>query len=298
MHVVRPQCGATRRSAISDVSPADVSAVVCTMNSIRSIRPCLESLRRAGVGEIVVVDANSDDGTRAVADELADLVLEDPGIGLGVARNLGIARTSEPFVLNIGSDNVITAAALLTMLRTLIDNDLQGVSARTVVEGDDYLTRSMNDWWQSRFRPGPAAVIGTPSLFRGDMLRADPFDDARQHSDDSDLCQRWMREYGARFAISSATVAEVGKNEWSEVALRCRNYGVSDYEVFSQGRASGWSVGRQLRSLLHPAKVDLIQPVQRLGLVKGVQTLPFLVAFATMRYASWAQTAVSRHGEP
>lgn len=279
---------------MADFSSADVSAVVCTMNSIKSIGPCLESLRSAGVGEIIVVDAHSSDGTRAAADALADVVVEDPGVGLGTARNLGIARTSLPLILNFGSDNVITREALERMVATLVESDLQGVSARTMVEGDDYLARSMNGWWSARFRAGSARVIGTPSLFRGALLRSDPFDATRQHSDDSDLCERWANAYGARFAISDAVVLEVGKNEWSEVLLRCRNYGFSDYETFSLGRESGWSFTRQAQSILHPARVDFVRPVTRMQPKDAVIAAPFLAAFATMRYVFWAGAAANR----
>lgn len=273
-------------------TPGDVSAVVCSMNSIRSIGPCLESLRSAGVGEVIVVDAHSTDGTRSVATGLADVVLEDPGIGLGNARNVGIARTSLPLILNFGSDNVITREALERMVSTLVELDLQGVSARTMVDGDDYLARSMNGWWSTRFRAGPASVIGTPSLYRGDLLRSDPFDTSRQHSDDSDLCERWAIAYGARFAITDAVVLEIGKNDWSEVRLRCRNYGVSDHEVFSRGRTRGWSLTRQAQSILHPLRVDLVRPVTRMAPKEAMVTAPFLAAFATMRYWYWASTAL------
>ena len=57
--------------------PSEVSAVVCTKNSIASVGPCLQSLRNAGTGEIIVVDASSTDGTHALADSLADRVLQD-----------------------------------------------------------------------------------------------------------------------------------------------------------------------------------------------------------------------------
>ena len=97
--------------------PGDVSAVVCTMNSIASIEPCLQSLKDAGVGEIIVVDASSTDGTRAIADQLADTVLTDPGTGLGNARNVGIAQTSKPLILNMGSDNVLPPDQLDWSLR-------------------------------------------------------------------------------------------------------------------------------------------------------------------------------------
>ena len=72
---------------------ADVSAVVCTLDSISSIEACLTSLRAAGVGQLIVVDASSTDGTREVAEQLADEVVTDPRLGLGHARNVGIERT-------------------------------------------------------------------------------------------------------------------------------------------------------------------------------------------------------------
>ena len=60
----------------------DVSAVVCTLNSIASIESCLSSLASSGVGEVIVVDGGSTDGTLTVAHSHADLVLNDPGKGL------------------------------------------------------------------------------------------------------------------------------------------------------------------------------------------------------------------------
>jgi len=281
------------------VSPSDVSAVVCTMNSIASIEQCLTSLRAADVGEIIVVDAASGDGTRQIAERYADLVLQDPGIGLGTARNLGIARSTKNFILNIGSDNVMPRASLGEMLRLLTEEGVQGVSARTVVQGDDYLARSMNAWWSARFRAGPTRVIGTPSLFDGELLRTHPYDTARQHSDDSELCERWRTQFDARFAISDAQVFEVGKNSWGEVALRCRNYGFSDNEVYRSGASMGWTLARKLKSITHPARVDLVEPLGRLGLRRGIEAAPFLAAFTGMRYASWVRHAwKSTHEDP
>lgn len=273
---------------------ASVSAVVCTMNSISGIERCLTSLGGAGVGEIIVVDAHSTDGTREVANRLADIVEEDPGTGLGNARNVGIARTTRPLILNMGSDNVMPPGELEKMIAALTQHDLQGVSARTRIEGDDYPSRGLNAWRAGRFRPGPAAVIGTPTLFDGDLLRAHPYDPTRRFSDDSELCERWAREFGARFAISDAEVVEIGKTSWDEVRVRCRMYGISDEEVFRHGRQEGWSLPRQGRSLLHPARADLIEPVIHLPAREAIVTAPFLAAFAGMRYWYWGRKAL--HG--
>lgn len=274
------------------MQPNDVSAVVCTLNSIESIRACLESLRKAGVGELIVVDAQSTDGTREVAHEIADQVLTDPGQGLGKARNVGIENTRLPLILNMGSDNVMPIGQLQQMIQDLLDNKHQGVSARTLLEGRGFVSDGLNAWRAGRFVPGPALVIGTPTLFEGDLLRANPYDPSRIYSDDSELCERWSREFGATFGISSAFVLETGKATWNEVVVRCRMYGISDREVFDTGSKSGWTKSRKLQSLFHPLKSDLVKPLERLPAGEAVKNAPFLAAFTAMRYGFWVQSAL------
>jgi len=261
------------------------------MNSIASIEACLTSLRHAEVGEIIVVDANSTDGTTAMAEEHADRVLKDPGIGLGNARDIGIAQTSKPLILNMGSDNVLPQGQLERMIHTLVSGSYQGVSARTRIEGTNYPSRGLNAWRKGRFRTGHAAIIGTPTLFRGDLLRAHPYDANRTFSDDSELCERWTREFGATFAISDAEVLEIGKTTWQEVRTRCRMYGISDEEIYRLG-SPGWSNSRKIKSLLHPARSDLLTPLTHLAPKEAVGSLPFLLTFTGMRYAAWLNSAV------
>lgn len=274
-------------------APHDVSAVVCTWNSIASIERCLRSLREAGVGEIIVVDANSTDGTREVAEQLADLVLTDPGTGLGNARNIGVAKTSSRLILNMGSDNVLPPGQLERMIGTLGRGSYEGVSAQTRIEGTNYPSRGLNAWRKGRFRPGPTAIIGTPTLFRGDLMRAHPYDASRTFSDDSELCERWTREFGATFAISEAEVLEFGKTTWQEVQTRCRMYGTSDEEVFRL-ESPQWSTLRKVASLQHPVRSDLLTPLNNLPLKESAASVPFLTLFTALRYWYWAEAALRR----
>ena len=137
-------------------------------------------------------------------------------------------------------------------------------------------------------------MIGTPTLFRGELLRAHPYDSTRRFSDDSELCERWTRDLGARFAISDAEVLEVGKTTWPEVVTRCRMYGVSDAEVFAHGRQQSWSLQRQVKSLLHPLQADFVAPLRRLPAPEAITAAPFLGAFAALRYGYWAAAALQR----
>ena len=269
-------------------SPTDVSAVVCTRNSISGIRECLESLRASGVGQVIVVDAHSTDGSREVAEILADLVISDPGIGLGNARNLGIAQTTGALILNFGSDNVIAPSSLIELLHEFEEANVHGMSTQTRIEGDDYLSAGLNAWRKGRFLPGPATVIGTPTLFIGDLLRQFPYDSSRRFSDDSELCERWAKQFNARFAISNVEVMEVGKTTWPEFKTRARMYGISDAEIFHQGSTTqNWSVHRKLKSLLHPIRVDFLHPARNLPIMDAVRFTPYFLAFTSIRYRSW-----------
>jgi hypothetical protein len=170
--------------------------------------------------------------------------------------------------------------------------ECQGVGAVTIIAGRGFIANGLNAWRYARFQPGPVDVIGTPSLFDGDLLRAHPFDEGRRFSDDSELCERWRSQLGARFVISTAFVMESGRITWAELRGRCAMYGVSDGEVFRAGVAAGWGWRRRLRSIMHPLRVDLLQPVRRLPLLDSVKALPFLLTFVVLRYWGWVR---SRH---
>ena len=289
MTAEQPKDHVSLENVAQSFTPKEVSVVICTKNSISGIRECLSSVRDSGVEEIIVVDASSTDGTKEVALECADHVLTDPGTGLGRARNTGIEKTTKPLILNMGSDNIMPAGELQKMIDYLAKHGYQGVSAQTLIEGDDWISHGLNAWRQGRFFEGEASVIGTPTLFLGDLLRSHPYDSTRVFSDDSELCERWIREFGARFGISDAVSREIGKTSWEEVKVRCRMYGESDAEIFLHGSHDGWSYRRKLTSLSRPMRTDFLMPLRQRTENRNLSSISFLAVFTSMRYASWAR---------
>jgi glycosyltransferase involved in cell wall biosynthesis len=279
---------------VNRFSSEDVSVVVCTRNSISGIEACLESLRESNIGELIVVDAHSTDGTADIAFRIADKFFQDPGLGLGNARNIGISQTTKSLILNWGSDNVLPIGQLDRMIHYLVSGEYHGVSAQTLIKGDDYLSKGLNTWRSGRFFEGAREIIGTPTLFYGEILRKHPYDSTRVFSDDSELCERWKKEFNAQFAISDAVVEEVGKTSWNEIQTRARMYGSSDKEVFDQGLKSGWNLSRIVKSLLHPLNADFITPIRKSKLEESIPAIPFLLAFTASRYAAWTAAAVKR----
>jgi glycosyltransferase involved in cell wall biosynthesis len=268
-------------------SPSDISAVVCSYQAIASIEACLNSLRAEGVGEIIVVDANSTDGTAEVANRLADSVVNDPKKGLALARNMGINKASKEYILNFGADNIAAKGSFQKMINYSIQHNLTGTSAPTLLENKNmnYFSSAMNIYKQCRFFPGIRSVIGTPTLFKRDLILKEPFDVEMKFCDDSDLCDR-LSEKGCRFGIADTIVYEAGCETLLSIYKRWVMYGWGDRDYYKK-HSKQWGMGRKLISVLHPLHVELVQPLIRLSIFKKIYLLPFLLLITVLRYVGW-----------
>ena len=270
----------------------DVSVVICTKNSVELLQKCLMALEGVDFHEVIVVDARSSDSTADVALGFGCKVLFDPGIGLGAARNVGLEAATGKFILNLGPDNTTSQRDVEVALQFLVSSTHSGVSFLTKVSGEEYLARAMNFWRAQRFPSGPATVIGTPSLFWAEILKANPFDTSRNYSDDGELCDR-LADLGHTFAISEAECWEHGKTSLKEIIRTWRLYGSSDFEHYRQHLATGANWKKRCRSLTHPLRVELIETVLR-SPMKSMAFSPVLVLMVIARYSGWISKTLGR----
>jgi rSAM/selenodomain-associated transferase 2 len=83
-----------------------LSVIVPALNEERGIGETLRRARRPGVREIIVVDGGSVDGTRAVAHELANVVLSAPR-GRAAQMNAGAAYAGGDILLFLHADTLV-----------------------------------------------------------------------------------------------------------------------------------------------------------------------------------------------
>lgn len=83
-----------------------LSALVITKNESATIARCLKSL--AFADEIVVVDAESTDGTGNIARQCGATVVTNPWPGYGVQRNFGLSQVSGEWVVVIDADEEVS----------------------------------------------------------------------------------------------------------------------------------------------------------------------------------------------
>ncbi|HLH46473.1 MAG TPA: glycosyltransferase family 2 protein [Acidimicrobiales bacterium] len=101
---------------------ATVAAIVVNHNAGRHLVDCLVSLREAGVGQRIVVDNASSDGSRRparVEDPAATWIDSGANLGYGRAANLGATSTAAPFLLVCNPDLRVRPDAVRCLVRRL-----------------------------------------------------------------------------------------------------------------------------------------------------------------------------------
>jgi glycosyltransferase involved in cell wall biosynthesis len=102
-----------------------LSVCIITLNERANLERCLRSLRpmpaQIELSEIVVVDAESSDGTAELARELGAQVYTRQWPGYGAQRNFGLAQCHGDWVLVLDADEETTPALLAEIGRALSD---------------------------------------------------------------------------------------------------------------------------------------------------------------------------------
>lgn len=93
------------------MSKVEVTVIVTTRNEEEHIAACLDSVKKQVYPqekiEVIVVDNNSTDGTKAIASRFTDRVL-NTGPERSAQRNLGFASSSGKYVLYLDADMILS----------------------------------------------------------------------------------------------------------------------------------------------------------------------------------------------
>ena len=209
------------RQAFADVpfAPAlawpRVSVVVCTCNGSRTIRDCLEGLRRLAYPdyEVIVVDDGSTDTTAAVARQYDCRLIRTENRGLASARNTGLEASTGEIVAYIDDDAYPDPEWLTYLAATFMSTSHAAVGGPNLAPpGDGLIAECV-----ARAPGGPVHVLltdreaehipGCNMAFRKASLEAiggfDP--QFRTAGDDVDVCWR-LQQRGWTLGFSPAAM--------------------------------------------------------------------------------------------
>ncbi|MHB1930870.1 MAG: glycosyltransferase family 2 protein [Acidimicrobiales bacterium] len=222
------------RSPSEPAGPAaGVAAVVVNYNAGTHLASCLASLRRAGVGERIVVDNSSTDGSEDLA-RAADPQLRwvDSGANLGYGRaaNLGAAESDLPYLLICNPDVTLDGSAVDILVGRLDADGALGFVGPRILNPDGSVYPS------ARTFPDLVDALGHGAL--GLVAPRNRFT-ARYRMLD------WDHERAARVDWVSGACVLARRAAWDDIGGFDPAYFMylEDVDLWWRARRSGWAVG-------------------------------------------------------
>lgn len=176
-----------------------VGVVVPCKNEANVLRRCLMSLRaqRQPLVKVVVMDNGSSDGSQQIAAELADEVVELPGVTVSALRNQGVAFLGDVDVIGfVDADCEVNPRWLETGLQALREVDMVGARLHAAADASWVARR----WaWVEQARAHENSLLWSGHLLvrRATFQSLGGFDESLRTGEDSDLTLR-LRASGGR----------------------------------------------------------------------------------------------------
>ncbi len=220
-----------------------VSVVVCAYNAERTMRHCLESLRRLDYPnfEVIIVDDGSRDTTAQIAADFPEFrLIRQANKGLGVARNVGLHAALGELIAYTDSDCVVDPHWLSFMVRAMAEGGVDGCGGPNYAPHED-------GWVEGCVAASPGApchvligderaehLAGCNMLFRkaalADIGGFDPQFTAA--GDDVDICWRLMDEGHTLGYCPSAFVWHFRRNTVDAYYRQQRGYGRAEAMLY------------------------------------------------------------------
>ena len=265
------------------VGAKDVTATVCTLNEEGNVAGCLGSIQANNPGEIVVVDAASEDHTADIARRYTDRVFVVGRKGLAYQRQYAIDHAEGKYVGIFDADHRLQPGCLDTLVKELETNGYDGIEAQILsLHNSNYWEWAMEQNFRLTHNiPGPRIMIGTPCLYRRDVLtkvRFDPFFTAA--NDDTDLCYRLVRE-GYKLGVGTPVVYQKHRSSFRQVVRKWQWYGKGDAQFFWKHPGRRWSI------FSHPIKNYVLRRSIKAMLAGQPSLVPFFVICGVSRHVGF-----------
>ena len=117
-----------------------VSVVICAYNAERTMRPCLESLRKLEYPnyEVVIVDDGSSDATAEISMDFPEFrLIRQANKGLSVARNVGMHAARGEIIAYTDSDCVVDPHWLTLIVRAMEQGGFDGCGGPNLSPHED-----------------------------------------------------------------------------------------------------------------------------------------------------------------
>ena len=155
-----------------------ISVCICTLNCIEEIKNCLEAVFRNNISEVIVVDAESNDGTFQFLRSQPVKLISCPRLGLAYQRQLSIENASKEFIAIVDSQDVLEDDCLAVLLAEMKLYRWHAIQASTHAKFlDTYWQRAYNSFTKySLNEVGETNMVGRPCIYKSKSILEIGFD--------------------------------------------------------------------------------------------------------------------------
>ena len=153
-----------------------VTVIICVRNGQDTIKLCIDSILKNNLKEIIVVDGNSKDKTVEICKKYNLKILNDEGIGLGNARNIGLKEVKTEYVYYVGPDNILEKNSISDLVKYIEKKDWVGTTPQIKIHQNNssYIGKSLNIYRKAKMFEGEREIIGTPWIYKTNILKKLP----------------------------------------------------------------------------------------------------------------------------
>ena len=174
-------------------------------------------------------------------------------------------------------------------------NNWVGISSLSFYKDpQNYFEKSFNLYKRSKFSVGERKIIGTPWLYKTEILKKMKWTDGLSYSDDTDLCQR-LEKLNLRIGISKISCFEIGTINFFELKKRWKLYGRSDFEFYCNN-TNEFSNIRKIRSFFNAFFVDFFMPIKSIEIKfhQKLYLIPFLILITFIRFFEFISLTIQK----
>lgn len=258
----------------------NLTVTVCTLNEEKNIRNFLRKIGIENFFEVIVVDGNSDDQTREIAESLGAKVLNVGRNGLAYQRNLAVEATKSKYVALLDADHRVSPEVLDVLITELEKYKYTGIEAQIKSENNlNYWDTGMElNFEISHNFPGARRMIGTPCIYRTEVLKKINYNKKiLGPSDDTDLCYRLVKN-GYTLGVGTPVVYQIHRSTFKSFVKKWIWYGTGDAQFIIEHPERFFSI------IKHQIYTYTIKKSLSAVSNKKIKYIPFFVMCGLLRF--------------